>query len=142
MLRHHRRQRAKRQPALERPGYPSALVPSHDAKAADASGARSHSESSAITLDNSRRKKLKQQRALLWMGRNSHHPKLSITPRCLPPVPCSCSCQCHRTLTRALSHTEGLGSNVHRHVALRAHASDRDLPAQIPICRAYLRLGS
>jgi hypothetical protein len=62
MLRNHRRQRAKRQPAFERPGYPPLLmVPSHEAEAADASGARSRSESTAVTLDSSRRKRLKKQ---------------------------------------------------------------------------------
>ncbi|KAG1775899.1 hypothetical protein EV702DRAFT_405812 [Suillus placidus] len=62
MLRNHRRQRAKRQPTFERPGYPPlTFVPSHEAKAADATGARSHAESSAVRLDNSRRKRLKQQ---------------------------------------------------------------------------------
>lgn len=60
-LRNHRRQRAKRQPAFERPGYPPLpMVPSHEAKAADASGARSHSESTAVTLDSSRHKRLKE----------------------------------------------------------------------------------
>ncbi|KIK45208.1 hypothetical protein CY34DRAFT_553474 [Suillus luteus UH-Slu-Lm8-n1] len=61
-LRNHRRQRSKRQPAFERPGYPPLpMVPSHEAKAADASGARSHSESTAVTLDSSRCKRLKKQ---------------------------------------------------------------------------------
>jgi hypothetical protein len=62
ILCNYRRQRAKRQPAFERPGYPPLpMVPSHEAKAADASGAQSHSESAAVTLDSSRRKRLKEQ---------------------------------------------------------------------------------
>ncbi|KAG1762713.1 hypothetical protein EDD22DRAFT_890373 [Suillus occidentalis] len=62
MLRNHRRQRTKRQPTFERPGYPPLpMVPLHEAKAADASGVRSHSESTAVTLDSSRRKRLKKQ---------------------------------------------------------------------------------
>lgn len=61
ILRNYRHQRTKPQPALERPGCPPLpMVPSHEAKAADASGARSHPESTAVTLDSSRHKRLKE----------------------------------------------------------------------------------
>ncbi|KAG1826572.1 hypothetical protein EV424DRAFT_1391003 [Suillus variegatus] len=62
MLRNNRRQRAKAQPASERPGcHPLNLVPSHEAQVADAFGARSHSGTSADMLDSSRHKRPKRQ---------------------------------------------------------------------------------
>jgi hypothetical protein len=77
MLRNNPRQRAKRQPALERPGYPPLnLVPSHEAKVADASGTRSHSAASAVMLDSSRRKRLKKQPTLERPG----YPRLTFIP--------------------------------------------------------------
>jgi len=77
MLRNNSRQRAKRQPALERPGYPPLnLVPSHEAKVADASGTRSHSAASAVMLDSSLRKRLKKQPTLERPG----YPRLTFIP--------------------------------------------------------------
>ncbi|KAG1822035.1 uncharacterized protein BJ212DRAFT_938266 [Suillus subaureus] len=77
MLRNNRPQRTKRQPALERPGYPPLpLVPSHEAKVADTSGARSHSEASTLILDNSRRKRLKKQPTSERPG----YPRLTFIP--------------------------------------------------------------
>ncbi|KAG2035240.1 hypothetical protein BDR03DRAFT_1001181 [Suillus americanus] len=76
-LRNNRRQMAKRQPALERPGYPSLpFVPSHEAKLADTSGVRSHSESSAVIPDSSRRKSLKKQPTSDRPG----YPRLTFIP--------------------------------------------------------------
>ncbi|KAG1840701.1 hypothetical protein DFJ58DRAFT_748636 [Suillus subalutaceus] len=77
MLRNNRRQGAKQQPALERPGYPPLpFVPSHEAKATDTSGARSHTESSAVILDSSRRKRLKKQPTSERPG----YPRLNFIP--------------------------------------------------------------
>ncbi|KAG2149083.1 uncharacterized protein EDB93DRAFT_360085 [Suillus bovinus] len=61
IIRNDRREREK-QPASERPGCPPLnLVSSLEANITDASGARSHSESSAVAPNNSRRKRLKPQ---------------------------------------------------------------------------------
>ncbi|KAG2051392.1 hypothetical protein BDR06DRAFT_586550 [Suillus hirtellus] len=69
MLRNNRRQRAKPQPASERPGcHPLNLVPSHEAQVADASGARSHSGTSANVLDSSRHKRPKRQQITIRPG--------------------------------------------------------------------------
>ncbi|KAG1876031.1 hypothetical protein C8R48DRAFT_669249 [Suillus tomentosus] len=69
MLRNNRRQRAKAQPASERPGcHPLNLVLSHEAQAADASGAQSHSRTSAVVLDNSRHKRPKRQQITIRPG--------------------------------------------------------------------------
>ncbi|KAG1743427.1 hypothetical protein EDB19DRAFT_1698398 [Suillus lakei] len=76
-LRSNRRQRLKRQPACERPGYPPlTFIPSHEAKAAYASRAQSHSESSVVILRDDRRQKPKRQRTFERPG----YPPLTFIP--------------------------------------------------------------